>query len=35
MFLSGMLVMAYNTYRTIAGGKTEDGLIPVAAAHHA
>ena len=35
MFLSGMLVMAYNMFKTIAGGKTEDGLIPAAAAHHA
>jgi cytochrome c oxidase cbb3-type subunit 1 len=35
MFLSGMFVMAYNMFRTIAGGKTEDGVIPAVAAHHA
>jgi cytochrome c oxidase cbb3-type subunit I len=35
MFLSGMLVMAYNMFKTIAGGKTEDGNIPAIAAQHA
>jgi len=35
MFLSGMLVMAYNMSRTIAGGKTEDAPVVLPAAHHA
>jgi cytochrome c oxidase cbb3-type subunit 1 len=35
MFLSGMLVMAYNMFKTIAGGKTEDARIPAIVAHHA
>ena len=34
MFLSGMFLMAYNMFRTIAGGKTEDAAIPVVVAHH-
>jgi cytochrome c oxidase cbb3-type subunit I len=34
-FLSGMFVMAYNMFRTIAGGRTEDAVIPAVAAHHA
>jgi cytochrome c oxidase cbb3-type subunit I len=35
MFLSGMFIMAYNMFRTIAGGKSEDAVIPAAVAHHA
>ncbi|HVM78012.1 MAG TPA: cytochrome-c oxidase, cbb3-type subunit I [Stellaceae bacterium] len=35
LFLCGMLIMAYNVIRTIAGGKAVDATIPVAAAAHA
>ena len=35
LFLTGMLVMAYNMFRTIAGGKTEDAPVVLPAAHHA
>jgi cytochrome c oxidase cbb3-type subunit 1 len=34
LFLSGMLIMAYNMFKTMAGGKTEDApvLAPAGAA---
>jgi cytochrome c oxidase cbb3-type subunit 1 len=32
LFLSGMLIMAYNVWKTIAGRKAVDALIPAAAA---
>jgi cytochrome c oxidase cbb3-type subunit I len=35
LFLGGMLIMAYNMFKTMAGGKTQDALVPVAAGHHA
>ena len=35
LFLAGMLIMAYNTWKTIAGRKTVDALIPVSAAAQA
>ncbi len=36
LFLSGMLIMAYNMFKTMAGGKTQDlPVIAPAAAHHA
>ena len=35
LFLTGMVVMAYNMFRTIAGGKTEDAPVILPAAHHA
>ncbi len=35
LFLTGMLIMAYNMFKTIAGGKTEDAPVIAAAAHHA
>ena len=35
LFLSGMLIMAYNMFKTIAGGKTQDVPVPVPAGHHA
>ncbi len=35
LFLSGMFIMAYNMFKTIAGGKTEDVPVLVPAAHHA
>ena len=35
LFLSGMLLMAYNMFKTIAGGKTEDAPVMVPAGHHA
>jgi cytochrome c oxidase cbb3-type subunit I len=35
LFLGGMLIMAYNMFKTMAGGKTQDALVPVAVGHHA
>ena len=35
LFLVGMLIMAYNMFKTMAGGKTQDAPVIVPAAHHA
>jgi cytochrome c oxidase cbb3-type subunit I len=35
LFLSGMLIMAYNMFKTMAGGSTEDAPVLVPAGHHA
>jgi cytochrome c oxidase cbb3-type subunit 1 len=35
LFLSGMLIMAYNMFKTMAGGKTVDAPVLLAAGHHA
>jgi cytochrome c oxidase cbb3-type subunit 1 len=35
LFLSGMLIMAYNMVKTMAGGSTEDAPVLLAAGHHA
>jgi len=35
LFLAGMLIMAYNMFKTMAGGKTQDAPVIVPAAHHA
>ncbi len=35
LFLSGMLLMAYNMFKTMAGGKTQDTPVIVPVAHHA
>ena len=35
LYLGGMLIMAYNVYRTIAQGKAVEAAIPDAAAAHA
>jgi cytochrome c oxidase cbb3-type subunit 1 len=35
LFLGGMILMAYNMFKTIAGGNTEDAPVLVPAAHHA
>jgi cytochrome c oxidase cbb3-type subunit 1 len=35
LFLSGMFIMAYNMFKTMAGGKFEDAPVVVPAAHHA
>jgi cytochrome c oxidase cbb3-type subunit I len=35
LFLSGMLLMAYNMFKTMAGGNTKDAPVIAAAAHHA
>ncbi len=35
LFLSGMLIMAYNMFKTIAGGKSVDAPVLVPAGHHA
>ncbi|AXS79137.1 cytochrome-c oxidase, cbb3-type subunit I [Dechloromonas sp. HYN0024] len=35
LFLSGMLLMAYNMFKTMAGGKTADTTVNVPVAHHA
>ncbi len=36
LFLTGMLLMAYNMFKTIAGGRAvDDALIPAPAGHHA
>ena len=33
LFFTGMLVMAYNVWKTVAGGRAHEALIPVAPAH--
>ena len=35
LFLSGMLIMAYNMFKTMAGGKTQDAPVLAPAGHHA
>ena len=35
LFLGGMLIMAYNMFKTMAGGKTQDTLVPAVTGHHA
>ena len=35
LFLTGMLIMAYNMFKTIAGGKTQDVPVIAPAGHHA
>ena len=35
LFLSGMFIMAYNMFKTMAGGKTEDAPVLAPVAHHA
>ncbi|MCL2524808.1 MAG: cytochrome-c oxidase, cbb3-type subunit I [Betaproteobacteria bacterium] len=35
LFLVGMLIMAYNMFKTMAGGKTAPVVVPAAAANHA
>jgi len=35
LFLAGMLLMAFNTWKTVAGSKPVDALIPLPAAAHA
>jgi cytochrome c oxidase cbb3-type subunit 1 len=35
LFLSGMLIMAYNMFKTMAGGNTADAPVLAAAGHHA
>ena len=35
LFLSGMLIMAYNMFKTMAGGKFQDTPVIVPAGHHA
>jgi cytochrome c oxidase cbb3-type subunit 1 len=35
LFLSGMLIMAYNMFKTIASGKAVDAPVLLAAGHHA
>ena len=35
LFLAGMLIMAYNMFKTIAGGKAEDAPVLIPAGHHA
>jgi len=35
LFLSGMLIMAYNMFKTMAGGKTQDTPVLAPAGHHA
>jgi len=35
LFLAGMLLMAYNTWRTVAAGKPVDAPIPTPALAHA
>ena len=35
LFLLGMLIMAYNMFKTMAGGKTQDMPVVAAAGHHA
>ena len=35
LFLSGMLIMAYNMFKTMAGGKTQDAPVVLPVAHHA
>ena len=35
LFLSGMVLMAYNMFKTMAGGNTKDALVVAPVAHHA
>jgi cytochrome c oxidase cbb3-type subunit 1 len=35
LVLSGMLIMAYNMFKTMAGGKTQDAPVIAPAGHHA
>jgi len=35
LFLVGMLIMAYNMFKTMAGGRTEDAPVLIPAGHHA
>ena len=35
LFLVGMLIMAYNMFTTMAGGKVQDAPVIAPAAHHA
>jgi cytochrome c oxidase cbb3-type subunit 1 len=35
LFLTGMLIMAYNMFKTMAGGTTEDAPVLLPAGHHA
>ena len=35
LFFSGMLIMAYNMVKTMAGGKTEDAPVLLPAGSHA
>jgi len=35
LFLTGMLIMAYNMFKTMAGGRTEDAPVLLPAGHHA
>ncbi len=35
LFLSGMVIMAYNMFKTMAGGKTQDAPVLAPAGHHA
>ena len=35
LFLAGMLIMAYNMFKTMAGGKTQDSPVLAPAGHHA
>ncbi len=35
LYLSGMLLMAYNVIKTVAGGQAVDARIPQVQAHHA
>ncbi len=35
LFLTGMLIMAYNMFKTMAGGKTQDAPVLAPAGHHA
>jgi cytochrome c oxidase cbb3-type subunit 1 len=35
LFLSGMLIMAYNMFKTMAGGKTQDAPVLAPVGHHA
>ena len=35
LFLSGMLIMAYNMFKTMAGGKTEDAPVLLVSGQHA
>ncbi len=35
MFLSGMLIMAWNVFKTVSGGKPVEATIPMPAGAHA
>ena len=35
IFLAGMVIMAYNMFKTMAGGKAVDAPVLAAAGHHA